>query len=274
MKLTKRNSLLIHTVLIIAVLFTVLPFVWMILTSLKTQAESIQMPPAVFPADPRWDNYIKLFQILPFGNFYINTIISTIFITFGQLFLCSMAAYSFARLRFRGRDTLFVLLLALMMIPPQIYLIPQFYIIQGIGLLNTIAALVLPCLYTAYGTFLMRQFFLTLPRELEESAIIDGCNYFQIYYKIMLPLVIPGLVALGILVALWSWNSLMWPLIVNTATDKMTISAGLANLSSRVGTEYPILMAGSVLASLPMITLFFVFQKRFIEVITLTGSKG
>jgi multiple sugar transport system permease protein len=274
MKLTKRNSLLIHTVLIIAVLFTIFPFVWMVLTSLKTQTESIQMPPAIFPSDPRWDNYIRLFQILPFGNFYINTILSTVFITFGQLFICSMAAYSFARLKFKGRDTLFVLLLSLMMIPPQIYIIPQFYIIQGIGLLNTITALVLPCLYTAYGTFLMRQFFMTLPKELEESAIIDGCNYFQIYYKIMLPLVIPGLVALGILVALWSWNSLMWPLIVNSATNKMTISAGLANLSSRVGIEYPLLMAGSVLASLPMITMFFIFQKRFIEGITLTGSKG
>ncbi|HJO94916.1 MAG TPA: carbohydrate ABC transporter permease [Victivallales bacterium] len=274
MELSKKNKLIIHLLLIFSVILTVFPYIWMVLTSLKTQAQSIQVPPVIIPSAPQWSNYTRLFTILPFANFYLNTAVSTVIITFGQLFLCSMAAYAFARLKFWGRDVLFVLLLSLMMIPSQIYLIPQFLIIQKIGLLNTISALILPSLYSAYGTFLLRQFFMGIPKDLEEAALIDGCNFFQIYYKIMLPLVVPGLIALGILVSLWSWNSLMWPLIVNTSTDKMTLSAGLANLSGRSGIQYPILMAGSVLSSLPIITLFFIFQKKFISGIAITGSKG
>lgn len=274
MTLSKKNNTLIHIVLLVCVLITIVPFIWMFLTSVKTQGESIMMPPKLFPKVWMWSNYSTLFKILPFTKFFINTFVSTVAITIGQIMVCSMAAYSFARLDFPGKNKIFIIVLSIMMVPWQIYLIPQFMIIQKVGLLNTISALIIPSLFSAYGTFLLKQFFESIPKSLEEAAIIDGCNYPQIFFKIMLPLVTPGLIALGILTALWSWNSLMWPLIVNSATDKMTLSAGLANLSGRAGTKFPLLMAGSVLASLPMITFFFLLQKKFIAGISMSGSKG
>jgi multiple sugar transport system permease protein len=274
MKINRKNNFWIHTVLIGAVLLTVIPYVWMFLTSVKTQGESIMVPPKMFPEVWRWDNYKILFQTLPFDKFFINTFVSTVVITVFQVFFCAMAAYSFARLKFPGKKVIFIIILSIMMVPWQIYLIPQYMIIQKLGLLNTISALILPSLFSAYGTFLLINFFESIPMSLEEAAIIDGCSYPQIFFKIMLPLVVPGLIALAILVSLWSWNSLMWPLIVNSSTDKMTLSAGLANLSGRAGTKYPLLMAGSVLASVPMILFFFLLQKKFIAGISASGTKG
>ncbi len=185
-----------------------------------------------------------------------------------------MAGYAFARIDFPGRDIIFIIILSVLMVPGQIFLIPQFMIIKKLGLLNSIPALILPGLFSAFGTFLMRQFFMTLPKELEESAILDGCNQFQIFWKIMLPLVKPGLVALAISTCLYCWNSLMWPLIVNTSVDKMTLSAGLASLQGQHSTNYPVMMAGTVLAIWPMILAFIIFQKQFIEGIASTGTKG
>ena len=274
MKRTTKQNFGIHLILLGAVLLTVVPYIWMFLTSVKTQGESIMVPPKLFPEIWRWDNYKILFQTLPFDKFFFNTFVSTVIITVVQVFFCAMAAYSFARLKFPGKKTIFILILSIMMVPGQIYLIPQYMIIQKLGLLNTISALILPSLFSAYGTFLLINFFESVPMSLEEAAIIDGCSYPQIFFKIMLPLVVPGLIALAILVSLWSWNSLMWPLIVNSSTDKMTLSAGLANLSGRAGTKYPLLMAGSVLASVPMITFFFLLQKKFIAGISMSGSKG
>lgn len=268
-----RPQWIVHLFLIAGALFMVGPFLWMILTSLKTLGESTQVPPIIFPEQAQWKNYSDVVATLPFLKFYWNTIITTVLKVVGQVFLCSLAAYAFARISFPGRNALFVVFLAVLMVPGQVFLLPQFLIIKDLGWLNTLTALVVPGLFSAFGTFLLRQFFLSLPKELEEAAMLDGCNHFQIYWRIMLPLARPGLIALAIFVALWSWNDLMWPLIVNSSPDKMPLSAGLASLQGQHLTNYPILMAGSVLAIWPMIIIFIFLQKHFVEGITLTGSK-
>lgn len=269
----RKGKLFLHVVLIIGVIFTLIPFIWMFLTSVKTLGESIQVPPVIFPKEFKWSNYTEVLNAMPFMDFYYNTIVYTVVRTIGQIIFCSMAAYAFARIEFPFRDGIFVMLLAVLMVPGQIFLLPQYLIIQKMGLLNTISGLVIPGLFSSFGTFLMRQFFMSLPKELEEAAIIDGCNHFQIFYKIMLPLVKPGIVALIIITALASWNQLMWPLIVNTSTDKMTLSAGLATLSGQHGTDYPLAMAGAILGVFPMLVMFIIFQKKFIEGMASTGIK-
>lgn len=268
------KKILIHALLIIGVIATITPFIWMLLTSLKTLGESTQIPPKIFPESPQWSNYKEAARTLPYGKFYFNTIIYTICTTLGQIVFCSMAGYAFARIEFPGKKVIFIIVLSVLMVPGQIFLIPQFMIIKKLGLLNTIPALVIPGLFSAFGTFLMRQFFMTLPKELEEAAILDGCNHFQIFWKVMAPLVKPGLIALAISTCLYCWNSLMWPLIVNTSIDKMTLSAGLASLQGQHSTNYPVMMAGTMLAIWPMIIAFMMFQKQFVEGIASTGSKG
>ncbi|MFD2444357.1 carbohydrate ABC transporter permease [Bacillus sp. CGMCC 1.16607] len=251
----------------------VVPFVWMILTSLKTYAESVHVPPIILPDDFRWWNYKEVFTLLPFFKFMLNTFIVTLVRTIGQLFLCSLAAYAFARIQFPGRNILFVLALSVLMVPGQVFLLPQYMIMVKLGWLNTLQALIVPGLFSAFGTFLLRQFFMGLPKELEEAARLDGCNHFQIYWRIMLPLAKPGLIALGIFTVLWSWNELMWPMIVNSSPEVMTLSVGLSSLQGQYTTNYPILMAGSFLAILPMLVLFMFLQKQFIEGIAITGGK-
>lgn len=273
-KIKKNNKIVIHSLLILGAIFVVLPFVWMILTSLKTLTEATQIPPKIFPEKLQWSNFKEAAQTLPYGKFYFNTIVYTIVTTIGQLVFCSMAGYAFARIDFPGRNIIFLIVLSVLMVPGQIFLIPQFMIINKLNLLNSIPALIIPGLFSAFGTFLMRQFFITLPKELEEAAILDGCNQFQIFYKIMLPLVKPGLIALAISTSLYCWNSLMWPLIVNTSIDKMTLSAGLASLQGQHSTNYPVMMAGTVLSIWPMIVAFMLFQKQFVEGIASTGTKG
>ncbi|MFB7138410.1 carbohydrate ABC transporter permease [Gottfriedia sp. NPDC056225] len=251
----------------------VFPFIWMILTSLKTYAESIHVPPVFIPKNFQWVNYKDVFDLLPFFKFMFNTLIITVIRTGGQLLLCSLAAYAFARIEFPGRNFLFLIALSVLMVPGQVFLLPQYMIMVKLGWLNTLQAVVVPGLFSAFGTFLLRQFFMGLPKELEEAARLDGCNHFQIYWRIMLPLAKPGLVALGIFTTLWSWNELMWPMIVNSSPDTMTLSVGLSSLQGQYLTNYPVLMAGSFLAILPMLILFMILQKQFIEGIAITGSK-
>lgn len=269
----RSKTFLIHFILIMGSIVMLFPFVWMILTSLKTYAESIQVPPAMIPEDFQWKNYQEVFTLLPFFKFMMNTFIITVLRTAGQLFLCSLAAYAFARIVFPGRNLLFVLALSVLMVPGQVFLLPQYMIMVKLGWLNTLQAVVVPGLFSAFGTFLLRQFFMGLPKELEEAARLDGCNHFQIYWRIMLPLAKPGLIALGIFTILWSWNELMWPMIVNSSPDAMTLAVGLSSLQGQYGTNYPILMAGSFLAVLPMLILFIILQKQFIEGIAITGGK-
>lgn len=271
---SKRRKLLIHVLLIVGAFIMAVPFLWMILTSIKTNSEATAIPPKIFPAVFQWKNYVDVFQSFPFLGYYWNTIFTTVVKTAGQLLFCSMAAYAFARIQFPGRNAIFILYLSVLMVPGQALLIPQYQIISHLGLLNTLTALILPGLFSAFGTFLLRQFFMTLPREIEEAAKIDGCNHFQIYWKIMLPLAKPGLIALAIFTIMWSWNDFLWPLIVNSSPSKMPLSAGLATLKGQYSTNYPILMAGTFLASWPLIVIFIFFQRTFVEGIALGGRQG
>ena len=259
----------VYIILIGGVGITVFPFIWMILTSFKSQIESIKIPIAIFPKEWLIKNYFAVFNAIPFGRMYLNTIINAVVLIF-----CSMAAYAFARLKFPGKNAIFTVLLSVLMIPSSFFILPQYQIIQGLGLLNSLPALFLPNLFSIFGTFLLRQFFKSLPDSLEDAARIDGCNRFMIYYKIMLPLVKSGLVALGILTLRFAWNDLMWPLIVNTSEQKMTLAAGLSSLQGQYVTDYPLMMAGAVMSVAPLLILFAIFQEQFIEGIALSGVKG
>lgn len=273
-KKLRMGHVLAYLFLISGILITVFPFLWMILTSLKSQTEAIRVPPTIFPAKLIFENYVTVFEKIPFARMYLNTIISAVVTILGHLVICSMAAYAFARLKFPGRNVIFMLLLAVLMIPSSLFILPQYLIVQKLGLLNTIVALFLPNLFSAFGTFLLRQFFMSLPDELEDAARLDGCSRFMIYARIMLPLIRSGLAALGIITLRFAWNDLMWPLIVNTSTHKMTLSAGLSYLQGQRWADYPAMMAGAVMAVLPLLVLFIVFQKQFIEGIAMSGIKG
>lgn len=234
----------------------------------------MQIPPTILPEALNFEAYKYVINELPFMNIYGNTIIVTIVTVVVQVAFCTMAAYGFARIEFPFKNAIFMILLAVLMVPGQIFLIPQYLIIQKLGLINTIPGLFLPNLFSAFGTFLLRQFFMSLPKELEEAAILDGCNRFQIFGKIMLPLVQPGIVTLVIFTAKFSWNDFMWPLIVNSDPAKMTLAPALSLLKGQYATNYPAQMAGAVLAVIPMIVLFFIFQKQFIEGVAQSGIKG
>lgn len=268
------GRIVIYMILIAGIAITVFPFLWMILTSLKVQSEAMQIPVVIFPKEWKFENYPAVFQQIPYGRMYLNTIINTIVIVVAQLAFCSMAAYAFARIEFPGRGIIFGILLSVLMIPGSFFIIPQYQIIQSLNLLNSIPALFLPNLFSIFGTFLLRQFFMALPEELEDAARIDGCSRFMTFTYIMLPLVKSGLVALAILTLRFAWNDLMWPLIVNRETTKMTLSAGLSFLQGQYSTNYPLMMAGAVMAVLPLLIIFAIFQEQFIEGIAIQGIKG
>ncbi|NED96595.1 carbohydrate ABC transporter permease [Phytoactinopolyspora alkaliphila] len=271
---TWAGSVITHAVLIAGAVVMVFPFVWQVLTAFKTQAEAVAVPVQVFPSRWEWAVFTEIFDVLPFAEQLRTSAIVALVRTVGQVLLCSLAAYAFARLHFRGRELLFALFLSVLMVPGQLLILPQYELMVSFGLLNTIPALILPGLFSAFGTFLLRQFFLTIPAELEEAALIDGASRLRIYWSVMLPLVRPALAALAVITMMNSWNDLLWPLVVNTDPNVMPISAGLTTLQGQFQTNYPALMAGALLASLPMLLVFLVLQRQFVQGIALTGSKG
>lgn len=278
MKLKNEESLFTrimnHVFLIFGAFLSVGPFVWMFLTSIKTFEETIQIPLKFFPDVPQWQNYAIISEKLNFPQLYLNTILVALFTIVGQILIVTICAYAFDRLRFPGKQVLFVGMLALMMVPGQIFVIPRFKIMVALHLTNTLTGLVIPGLFNIFGVFLMRQFFSTIPKELDEAALIDGCSYFRIYWNVLLPLVKSGLTTLAILTMLGAWKDLMWPLINNSRAEKMTLAAGLAMLIGEHTTYYEQVMAGGIIAVLPLIVLFIVFQKQFVAGIAQSGIKG
>lgn len=267
------SKFFIHLTLTIGAIAMIIPFVWMFLTSGKTQTESTMIPPTIFPENFQWGNYGKVWDTLPFVKFYWNTgLMIAGRVAFSTIF-SAMAAFAVAKLEFRGKNLFFWLILTQMMIPSQIFITPQYLLIQNLGLLNSVSALIIPGIVSAFGTFLLRQFFMQLPNDMMEAAKLDGANIGQIFSKIYLPLARSGLVSLGIFTALFAYKDLMWPLIVNMSQDKMTLSAGISSLQGQFFSNYPELMAGSVISILPMIGLYIIFQKQFIEGIANTGGK-
>jgi multiple sugar transport system permease protein len=252
----------------------ILPFVWMVLTAFKSVAESTSMNPFVFiPRIWRIENFVEVIQKNNFFWLYYNTIAMIFWRVICALGFSSMAAYAFARLKFPGRNFFFGLVLFQMMIPVQIFIIPQYLMVDKLGMRNTIFALVFPGLVSAFGTFLLRQFFMGLPKELEESAKLDGCNIGQTFVYIMLPLVKSGLIALGIFTALFAFKDLMWPLIVNSRSEAATLASALAKIQGAYSVNYPRLMAASTLSLWPMMLIYILFQKQFIQGIATTGVK-
>lgn len=267
------NSIGTHLTLGVIGFIMVFPFLWQLIISLSTNDQATSAPPTFWPGDLQWANYLIVFTKLPFLSQLGVSIGITVIRVIGQVVLCSMAGYAFARMRFSAKGVILTVILSILMVPPQVYLIPQFQIIQTLGLLNTVLGIALPGIFSAFGVFLMRQIFLGLPLELEEAARLDGANPFQIFWKIMLPLATPGISALVIITTLWSWNDLLWPLVVTTYAEKMPLSAGLATLQGSITTDYTVMMAASVMAMAPVLILFIVLQRRVVEGLAFSGSK-
>jgi len=278
----------LHLVLAAGALTTIVPFLWMISTSVKPEPEIFRFPPVWLPSEWMWDNYTKAMAAAPFARYFLNTVIYAAGITTSNLLFCSMAAYAFARLRFPGRNLLFVLVLGTMMIPAQVTMVPVFIMLKrwpllggndllgagGHGLLNTYTGLVLPGAVGAFGIFLLRQFFMTLPRELEDAARIDGCSEAGIYWRIILPLSKPAMATLGIFTFTAAWNEFLWPLLIMSKDSMKTLQVGLQVFQTQYTTAWDLLMAGTVVVTLPVLIIFLFGQRYFTRGIALSGMKG
>lgn len=251
------------------------PFYWLVTTSLKVDTQLFVVPPILFPDPINWRNYPRMFEFLPFHRFIINTVLITALTMGGILFSCPLAAYSFARLRWPGRNIAFLSILATMMLPDQVTLIPQYLIFKAFGWIDTWQPLWVPAWFgSAFFIFLLRQFFLTIPIELEDAAKIDGAGFVTIYWKIMLPLVTPALATVAVFAFIGSWNNFLGPLIYVNTTEKMPISLALRLFQTLHSAEYGLMMAASTITTLPIVALFFFAQRYFIQGIVLTGLKG
>jgi len=269
----KSLTMLIYLLLAIGALVFLLPFFWMISASLKTPSEIYIFPPKWLPEKPMVINYLEAWKRAPFSRFMINTLVVAISVILGQLVTSILAGYAFARLRFPGREILFFIFLTTMMIPSQIRLVPLYLIIKNLHWLDTFYALIIPNWVNVFNIFLLRQFFNTIPKELEEAAQVDGAGYIFILWRIILPLSIPALATVIILTFLFHWNSFFWPLIVISSETKQLIQVGLQYFSSAYGTEINLQMAASVFTIIPVIILFVLAQKEFIQGITTSGMK-
>ncbi|MCI8667644.1 MAG: carbohydrate ABC transporter permease [Dorea sp.] len=267
------NKFLTYFFLILGAVIMIFPFVWMILTSFKTVPESMQIPPDILPKQVNLDNFKEAIASLPFGNLYLNTILMVFFRVVCAVLFSSMAGYAFAKLKFRGKKLLFGIVLIQMSLPSQIFIIPQYQMVAKMGMANTIFALVFPGLVSAFGVFFLRQAYMGIPDEVGEAAYLDGCNQWQTFYKIMFPLTGTSVAALTIFTAVFAYGDLMWPLVVNSDLKMMTLSSGLSTLRGQFTTNFPVLMAGSLLAMLPMVVLYLIFQRQFVEGIAGTGGK-
>jgi len=270
----QQSRFWLYFVLCIGSVIMIFPFVWMLLTSFKTQGEAIMIPPIIFPANWNLDNYTEVLRTLPFGALYLNTLLMMFWRVVLASIFSSMAGFAFAKLEFPMKKLLFFIVLTQLMLPSQVFIIPQYLMLSSINQLNTLFALVFPGLVSAFGTFFLRQFYLSLPNDLMEAAKLDGCNPFQTFFKIMAPLTKTAVMALAVFTALFAYSDMMWPLIVNMNVDKMTLAAGISSLQGQHSTKYPVMMAGSALAMIPMLLIYLMFQKQFIEGIALTGTKG
>ncbi|MEW2504414.1 MULTISPECIES: carbohydrate ABC transporter permease [unclassified Amycolatopsis] len=269
----RQSHALIHLVLGVGGLIMAFPFLWQIVMSLSTNAEVQSVTPTFWPAHLQWSNYAVVFQRLPFLSQLWTSVLITVIRTLAQIVLCTLAGYAFARMRFRGRAVLLGLVLSILLVPSQAYLISQYQIVQNLGWLNTLAGIVAPGLFSAYGTFLMRTAFLNLPAELEEAARIDGSGPLRTFWSVLLPVVRPSISVLAISAVLWSWNELLWPLVVSTRATQMPLSAALATLAGDVTVNYPVLMAASLLAMAPILILFILLQRRVIDGLASSGLK-
>jgi multiple sugar transport system permease protein len=264
----------LYGVVWLGALTMLVPFLWMVSTSLKPLPDVFKWPPLWLPSDPKWENYRTIFEVVPLARFFGNTVVVSVARTAGVLVTSTLAGYAFARMRFPGRDAVFLAYLGTMMVPGQVTLIPSFVIVRQLGWIDTYYALIVPGLFSPFGVFLMRQFFLTIPRDLAEAATIDGASPLGILRDIMIPLARPALATLGVFTLLGAWNDFLWPLIVTNSPDKQMLNVGLAYFQDLYYTEWSLLMAAAVLALLPVLLLYLLAQRYFVEGIAVTGLKG
>ncbi len=265
---------ILYTLLMVSALFMIVPFLWMLSTSLKADQYVLTMPPQFFPRPLSLRSYVRLAELFPIGRMFFNSLLVATLTTLGQLVTCSMAAYAFARMRFKGSNALFLVYLATLMIPFQVTITPLFILMRYLGWINTYQGLIFPGMFSAFGTFLLRQTFLTIPKELDEAAVIDGASHFTIYQRIILPLSKPALATLGVFSFMGSWNAFLWPLFVVRDMEMMTLPVGLATLHGRWLTEWNLVMAGTVITILPMLVVYLIAQKYFVRGVLLSGIKG
>lgn len=270
----KLVTILIHIILIVFSITMLVPFLWMALTAFKTAGESTSIDPfVIFPAQWKTDAFEAVMKNMNFILLYKNTLLMILGRVVAAVLTATMAGYAFGRLNFKGKNLCFSLVLFQMMVPGQIFIIPQYLMISSMGKLNSIFALVFPGLVTAFGTFLLRQSYMGLPKDMEEAARLDGCNIGQTFLFIMAPLTRSGMVALGIFTAVFGFKDLMWPMIINPDKNMMTLSAALAKMQGQYASQFPQLMAASLIACIPMIIIYVIFQKQFIEGIATSGGK-
>lgn len=271
----QTTRIVIHIILIIVAFIMLIPFAWMILTALKTNQEAISVNPFyIFPAHGwHWENFATVWKSYNFLILYKNTLLMIFFRVVCACLTATMAGYAFGRLKFPGKNALFALVLIQMMVPAQIFIIPQYLMVSKLGMLNTQFGLVFPGIVTAFGTYLLKTGYEGLPRDMEEAASIDGCNIGQKFLRIMMPLTRSSMVSLGVFTAVFAFKDLMWPMIVCTNAETTTLSAGLAKMQGQYGSEYPTMMAAATIAVLPMIIIYVIFQKQFVEGIATSGGK-
>ena len=264
----------LYILLIMGGLVMIVPFAWMISTSLKSGQYVLSMPPQLIPNPATLDSYRRIFELYPIGRMLFNSLFVAGLTTIGQLITCSMAAYAFARLKFRGHNFVFLLYLATLMVPFQVTITPLFILMRIFGWINTYQGLILPGVFSAFGTFMLRQAFMTIPTEYEEAAYMDGASPLTIFLKIILPLSKPALATLSVFAFMGSWNSFMWPLFIVREETLMTLPVGLATLQGRWLTEWNLVMAGAVITVLPMLLLYLFAQKYLVQGYVMSGLKG
>lgn len=265
---------IIYALLLIGALFILLPFVWMISTSLKPSKEVLIMPPKWIPSKPVWENFKIAFEAAPFRRYFLNSVFVATMVTIGELITTILAAFAFSRIKFRGREILFSILIATMMVPSEVLIIPNFVTLSKFGWIDSYKALIIPWCASIYSIFLLRQYFLGIPEQLYYSAKIDGCSDLRFLWLIMVPLAKPALITLAILKIINSWNSFLWPLIVTNSEHMRTLPVALSAFSSEAGTDYNVLMAAATMIIIPVFIIYLILQKHIVAGVSRTGIKG
>ncbi len=271
--LSNSRKLLIYFMLAAGGILMLAPLYWSFITALKSPADAFDGRWLLSPEKIYWQNYLDVLQLLPFSRFFLNSLFIAASITILQVLTSSLAAYAFARLRFPGRERIFLVYLATLMVPGQVTIIPLYFIIKYFGWIDQYAGVIFPAAFTALGTFLLRQFFMTIPHELEDAAAIDGASRFAIYWKIILPLSLPALATLSIFVFINAWNDFFWPFVVLSEPEKLPLPVGLTKLVTAHASDWTRLMAGAMIALLPALLVYVIFQKFINKGIVLTGIK-
>jgi len=265
---------LLYAALIAGAAIMTFPFYWMLATSVKTLVEALLFPPSLWPREWHPENYLQAWRLAPFARYFVNTILIAVAQVVALLVTSTLAAYAFARVSFAGKNLVFVLFLATLMVPFEVTLVPNFIVLKNLGWYNTYLALIVPFSTSVFAIFLLRQFFLSIPQELYDAAQIDGCSRFGFLWRIAVPLARPGLITVALLAFLGAWNSFLWPLIMTGSEQMRVLQVGLSNFQSEAGTQYHLWMAAATFTILPIVVLYLIAQRYFVEAVAGSGIKG